>query len=356
MENNGFDENNAERPEIIQDYTYVRPDDPAVLKHANESFSRMGISVFEILLVATALQIILMVVMQMINPNLLQDNPVMLWVYTFVPMYCVAFPVGIMMLRRVEAYPPQQHSISISKLIAAFFVCLFFMYAGNMLGLLISALFNGGESVNPLAAFVSNGSTFVRLLVAVILGPLFEELVFRKLLIDRMNIYGERLAVFTSALIFGLFHGNLTQFFYAYLLGLVFGYVYLRSGNLIYSFILHAAVNYMGMILAPSMLESIDIDALEAISRETDPEAMMALLSPEIIRYMMFSMFIMIAFIAGFVIFLKNRKKLMFEPAAMEIPIEYRRRTVWRNPGMLALLIGCIAMMVFNTFAGALLQ
>ena len=163
------------------------------------------------------------------------------------------------------------------------------MYVGNMIGIMITSLINGGTSLNPLDALAASDSIFAKVLVTVIIAPLLEELIFRKLLIDRMNVYGERLAVVTSALMFALFHGNLSQFFYAYFLGLVFGYVYLRSGRLIYSAILHMAVNFMGMVLAPALLVNVDMETLEAISTERDPQAQMALLSPEVVRYLIFS-------------------------------------------------------------------
>ena len=44
---------------------------------------------------------------------------------------------------------------------------------------------------------------------------------FRKLLIDRIVPFGQRVAVVVSGLAFGLFHGNFYQFFYAFSLGAV---------------------------------------------------------------------------------------------------------------------------------------
>lgn len=351
MENNNYEEISTQDSE----FTYVSANDPAVLQHANESFSKMGISIFEIMMVATALQLLLALTVQKAFPDLMQSQ-IMMWVVTFLPIYAVAMPVGIKMLQRVESYPVQKRSFSAGNLIRAFLVCIFLMYMGNMIGIMITSLINGGTSLNPLDALAASDSMFAKVLVTVIIAPLLEELIFRKLLIDRINVYGERLAVVTSALMFALFHGNLSQFFYTYFLGLVFGYVYLRSGRLIYSAILHMAVNFMGMVLAPALLVNVDLETLEAISAEKDPEAMMAMLTPEVVRYMIFSSCIMIAFIAGFIIFMKVRKKLTFEPAVLELPREVRRRTVWRNSGMLALLIGCLALVIFNTVAGVLVQ
>ena len=69
---------------------------------------------------------------------------------------------------------------------------------------------------------------------------ILEEFIFRKMVIDRIWQYGEKIAVVTSALIFALFHINLFQFFYALGIGLIFAYVYLRTGKLRYTIIMHA--------------------------------------------------------------------------------------------------------------------
>ena len=100
-----------------------------------------------------------------------------------------------------------------------------------------------------------------RVLCMVILAPVIEEFLFRRQIIDRIRVYGERRAILVSAVMFGLFHGNLSQMFYAGVLGLVFGYVYLKTGKLRYSIILHALINFMGSILAPELLSSLDLAA-----------------------------------------------------------------------------------------------
>jgi uncharacterized membrane protein len=57
-----------------------------------------------------------------------------------------------------------------------------------------------------------------------------------------------------SALLFGLFHGSLNQLCYAFLLGLVFGYVYIRTGKLRYTIMLHIGINSLSTVLLPGLL------------------------------------------------------------------------------------------------------
>lgn len=56
-------------------------------------------------------------------------------------------------------------------------------------------------------------------------APVVEELIFRGLLLRLLEPWGKRFAIVASALLFGLFHGNLVQIPYAFLVGLVLGVV-----------------------------------------------------------------------------------------------------------------------------------
>jgi membrane protease YdiL (CAAX protease family) len=85
-------------------------------------------------------------------------------------------------------------------------------------------------------------------------APVMEEFVFRRCLIDRLSPYGEKAALVTSALLFALFHETVNQVFYAFLLGLVLGYVYLKTGRLRITVVLHMLVNSLSMVVLPALL------------------------------------------------------------------------------------------------------
>ena len=73
------------------------------------------------------------------------------------------------------------------------------------------------------AAITSTG--FSMFLYITILGPISEELLFRGFLLRMLKPWGKQTAILVSALIFGLFHGNIIQIPFAFLVGLVLGYV-----------------------------------------------------------------------------------------------------------------------------------
>ena len=83
-----------------------------------------------------------------------------------------------------------------------------------------------GKSVMPILESVAGASdTFSMFLYASVLAPVWEELLFRGYLLRTLRPFGKRFAILTSAVLFGLFHGNLLQTPYALLMGLLLGYV-----------------------------------------------------------------------------------------------------------------------------------
>ncbi|WP_097003239.1 CPBP family intramembrane glutamic endopeptidase [Lacrimispora amygdalina] len=67
----------------------------------------------------------------------------------------------------------------------------------------------------------SNSSTVSMLLYASFIGPVSEEIIFRGFVMRGFEKYGARYAVVMSAVIFGLFHGNMIQSIFAGLVGLI---------------------------------------------------------------------------------------------------------------------------------------
>lgn len=83
-----------------------------------------------------------------------------------------------------------------------------------------------GRSVTEVLESVSGKSdTFSMFLYTSILAPISEELIFRGYILQSLRPYGKKFAIVLSAFLFGIFHGNLLQTPYAFLMGLVLGYV-----------------------------------------------------------------------------------------------------------------------------------
>jgi len=86
-------------------------------------------------------------------------------------------------------------------------------------------------------------------LVAVVAAPLFEEFIFRGIILDGyLKNYKPMPAIVVSALLFGIIHGNLVQGIGAFVLGLVFGWLYWGTRSIVPAIFLHFVNNGIAFI------------------------------------------------------------------------------------------------------------
>ncbi len=76
-----------------------------------------------------------------------------------------------------------------------------------------------------------------------IIAPITEEYIFRGILMRTLSKYGATFGIVTSALMFGLMHGNLGQTPMTFIIGLVMGYVTAKSGNIRQAIFIHFVNN-----------------------------------------------------------------------------------------------------------------
>ena len=149
-----------------------------------------------------------------------------------------------------------------------FVICMGGVYFGSLIGqflMTIVSVITGETMVNQVEEMIMDMSLWAVILSAVILAPIMEELIFRKLVLDRLAGYGPAVAMSVSALVFGLAHVNFYQFFYAFLLGLIFAYIYLRTGKVRYSMMLHMMVNFCGSVIPILIMRVADENEVAAI-------------------------------------------------------------------------------------------
>lgn len=78
--------------------------------------------------------------------------------------------------------------------------------------------------LEALESVSGDSDTFSMFLYASIVAPISEEIIFRGYIQGSLQRYGKRFAILCSAFLFGIFHGNLVQTPYAFLMGLILGY------------------------------------------------------------------------------------------------------------------------------------
>lgn len=139
--------------------------------------------------------------------------------------------------RRLPTQRPEERPLSA----AAFLRCALAAFGLWGVGVLIG---NFPAYIVPIETTSFGWNSVPLWLLAIVVAPIFEELVFRKLVLDRIGSFGEAPAVLCSALIFGLAHQNAGQFFLAFLLGILFARIYLHTGKIVYTMLLHFMINF----------------------------------------------------------------------------------------------------------------
>ena len=313
---------------------------------ARRQFSRLGWGLTVILGGGSALQLAVAALAERFAPAWL-DRPCAVWILTFAPLYLAAFPLGIALMVGVPSVPPEKGRVHLRDAVAAFFVSIFFMYTGNLLGTLITALLDsvtGAGAGNPLMVYVAEESLGAKLLIFVILAPVLEETVFRKLLVDRLRPHGEKLAVLLSGLLFGAFHGNLSQFFYAAALGTVFAYVYLKTGRLWCSVGLHMGINFLGGIVAPAVLEHSE---LASFSPESFTSLRELFRSPAML-FFLYVFLLLISAAAGLLILCVRARSISFREDELTLPRGKRLSVSLGNGGTGVFLLCSLALIVYS--------
>ena len=287
------------------------------------------------------------------KPEIIEDSRYAL-VVSGIAMYAVGSPIAIIML----LFSTPRQSIGERKKIGfgswMKYLCIAFMFmlAGNLVGIAITGgigIALGRPITNPVADMLGGGSWIIVFVTTVIAAPIFEEIIFRKLLIDRMGSFGEKTAIIASALAFGLVHGNFSQFFYAFGVGLLFGYVYCKTKNIWYTIAMHMVINGVSGVLTAYISDKIDTDAIAAVSdkmaKATSDEEIMRLFG-ELMRCSapMFALLgvmlvIFVLAILGIVFLARGAKNVRLEECVYDIPKKKIRVATYLNVGVIFLYV-----------------
>lgn len=174
---------------------------------------------------------------------------------TFIGIVVLGLPVFIKLMKRIpDSEIGEQRKLSSGKFIGYFIICVALAYIANIVGLIISVfieIIKGTDIVNPLETFFINSNMVLAMIYAIIVAPIVEELIFRKILLDKLRRFGDLPAILLTGFAFGIFHFNLSQFFYATVLGIMFAYITIRTNRIIYSIALHMMMNFMGAGFVP---------------------------------------------------------------------------------------------------------
>ncbi len=223
-------------------------------------FSKIGKNYLILAIIATLFQVMVGIIIRATNPALLNDTFIVT-ILGSICNYILPLPIILYLMNKLEKTEIKKNKITLKKFAIYICITITLMWIGNIVGTLITAIIGGlmqNEIINPVGELINNGGMYVNIIIISIMAPIFEEFLFRKILIDRTIKYGAKISILLSALLFALFHGNLSQFFYAFLLGGFFAYIYIKTGELKYTIILHGIINFTGSIASIAFTSAIN--------------------------------------------------------------------------------------------------
>jgi membrane protease YdiL (CAAX protease family) len=121
-------------------------------------------------------------------------------------------------------------------------VSAFFAYFLALLGYEKSTVVSAPETYTILTLITN-------LIFTAILPSICEEVMHRGMLVDGFSKLGYKKAIIYSAVLFGLTHLNIDQFFYATVIGVLLGFITISTGNIFPAIIIHFMNNAINVVI-----------------------------------------------------------------------------------------------------------
>lgn len=291
--------------------------------------SRCGWALFALILCAQLSAAGLTLLLNALSPAVLSST-YGLFAISALALYGVGFPIYAFILRRAPAadIPQPAAPPGTGALVRLLVSCLGMGYLGQLAGSIVIVFLEqitGHSYVNILDTALDLSSPVPIFLFTVVLAPIFEELIFRQLLLRRLLPYGDEFAITATAVAFALFHCNVGQFFYAYTVGAILAYTVIFTGRLHYSILLHGCFNLIGSLLLPRLLAAGDEWAATVTAL-----CLLAVMA------------------ASIILFAHRKNGLHFEYGAIPLSEGQKRQVLLRAPGVIAFIVLTLALTAWS--------
>ncbi len=326
---------------------------------ARKYFARFGWFCFAMIAITLAVEFIVIVLAHLIPAEITQGY-LFNQLLSTLPMYCIALPLGYTIISKLPTVHPLKTNLGFAKWLGGLCIAIFLLMVGNYVSLITMSYFEefiGVVTENPLDGILNGMPLWEVTLFMVVVAPILEELLFRGIVCKKLLALGEGYAIILSGAFFALFHGNFYQLFYAFTLGCFFGFIYVKTGRLIYTVLYHAAINFLGSVVTLLLQEKVLeleplLDQVETLINEGAPigfetiegylSALIPIVAYEIIYYA--------AVIIGIVLICTGLKKFKCQAGMLPPPKKGRFSALFLNSGVAA-AIAAFTVMMFMSLA-----
>lgn len=240
-------------------------------------------------------------------------------------LYGVGMALFIVITKNIPNCEIKKNHISFRTI----FYCFLLQFTATMLMSVVVNIVTqiSGEEINNTLNNINILTPF-NIFLLLIFNPIIEEFVFRKFVADKLLKHGELFYILASSFCFAIVHGislGIPQVLYTFILGMIWSYLYVKTGKIIIPIILHSLSNiFSGIII--SIVQGISQEALG-----------------------MYSMFMMLMAIIGLICFIKNKKKISIDGENKLIKASILK-DIFINKGMICYIILAITMFALKNF------
>lgn len=297
-----------------------------------------------LVMVITAIAQVLIDDFAMAKNPALAENAWYSWALSGLPMYLIGMPVAFLLLLAIPAKAPQKKKSNPLMWFGFLFLCFALTYIANFIGQYFIAWLTNETNLeveNEVQKATSVTPFEINLIFIGILAPIFEELFYRKAIIDRLRRYGDRPAILISGLIFGLAHGNFNQIFYTVAVGMLLGLIYIRTGSVLYTISIHAAFNMIGGVFTTELVRRMD-ENLAPVQGDTIGMVMS----------LAYSIFIILSLVVGIIFLIANLRRFNRSLQKGEYTLSFDKwmNALVINPGMWVFLALIALLLITSLF------
>lgn len=241
------------------------------------------------------------------------------WCSMIVPVYMASFSIFLLYTRKYMPVPVTKLKMGVKELVMCVLIGAALCGIGLIAGSGIDYFLLPADGTELDSLLLSSDICW-RVLCVGIIAPVVEEIVFREYLISFIAPYSEKTAVIASGVLFALLHGNFTQFSYTILLGMLWGYVYLRTRNIAYTIVLHMVFNLTTSIFTITIYQA---------SRDL---------------YSVWCIILIVLGVLGGILMIKHRKRIYFN----QMQDGRVSRCFWGSKGVVLYMSYCAAMFMMT--------
>ncbi len=189
-----------------------------------------------------------------------QDNMIVNLAFTTV--YITIIPVAIYFIVRREKFLDviPLKAVSLKNLLYIFLFCITIQPFMSLLALF--GMFFSENYVSEVATNLTKYPMYLSVFAIGFMPAVCEEFLMRGVILRGYEGLSLKNMAIINGLFFGIFHGNLQQFFYAAALGFVFVYFVKLTGSILSSVFAHFVINGSQMVLSYTIPDTPELDVV----------------------------------------------------------------------------------------------